>query len=101
MSKFWEIKKLDTYSTAIELKHHLPMLEKYSTDDIVDHLRGSGLHLIKEQKTETKIWVRFTLPIAFVVFLIMLLSLPIRFMFTGSWYYDNQKIANWFRAVGF
>lgn len=101
MSKFWEIKTLDYYWTAIELKQHLPMLDKYTIDNIVDHLRGSGIHLIKERKSETPKWIRFTLPIAFVTLLLMLLFLPIHFMFSGSWNYENKKISNWFRAVGF
>ena len=101
MSNFWEIKTEDYYWTAIELQKRIPELKQCHTDDIVSNLRGSGLFIVKKQSVKRPVWIRFTLPFAIVFFIALLLFLPIKFIVTGSWSYNNEMIANWFRSVGF
>lgn len=101
MSNFWEIKTEDYYWTAMELQKYIPELKKCDTDDIVSHLRGSGLFIVKKKSKKRPVWIRFTLPFAITFLLLLLISLPFKFMITGSWNYQIEWVANWFRAVGF
>ena len=101
MAKFWKINKRDYYWTALELKNIIPELRKCDTDHIVSYLRKSGIHLVEEKLVKTPIWIRFTLPFALITLLLLLCTLPIKFMISGSWGYQNEKLSNWFKAVGF
>ena len=101
MSGFWKIKKLDYYSTALELKKYIPELKESYIDHIVDHLRGSGLSIIKEQQVKQSIWIRLTLPFAIVFLFLLLITSPLKFIITGRWSYRVLWISNWFRSVGF
>lgn len=101
MAKFWEIKTEDYYTTAFELQRRIPELNKVQTDKIVDHLRGSGMFVVRKRLVESTFWVRFTMPFALIVLIFLLIITPIKYIITGKWGYDNKSIANWFRSVGF
>jgi hypothetical protein len=101
MGTFWEVKTENYYSTAFELKNKIPELSKIDVEVLESHLRRSGLQMVRKKSVKTPFWVRFTLPLAFTVLLILLITLPIKYMVTGSWYYKNEKLMNWFRSVGF
>ena len=101
MSNFWEIKKRDYYWTAMELKKHLPQLKDVLTDDIADHLRGSGLGIVIEKRKPSPLWARLALPITLIFILLLLITLPIKFMITGTWSYQSERLSNWFKASGF
>lgn len=101
MANFWQIKKKDYYSTAIELKKRLPWLKSVDIDEITDHLRGSGLGFVKEESVKTPYWMRLTLPFGLIFILLLLITSPIKYMVTGTWGYKVQWIANWLKALGF
>ncbi len=101
MSNFWEIKKRDYYWTAIELKKYLPQLKGVPADDIVDNLRGSGLGVVSQESKPKPFWVRLSLPFGLILLLLLLVTLPIKFMFTGTWGYKLEWLSNWFKALGF
>lgn len=101
MSNFWKIEKKDYYWTAIELKKYLPQLKSSSVDDIVDDLRGSGLGVIKQSSVPKPFWIRLTLPFGILFFIVLIITLPIKFMITGTWGYKCQWLTNWFKALGF
>ena len=100
MSNFWEIKKKDYYWTAMELKKYLPELKGSYVDDIENHLRGSGLGIVKEESVPRPIWARLSLPFALVFLLLLFVTMPIKFMITGTWGYKWQWLSNWFRSLG-
>lgn len=100
MSRFWEIKTKDYYWTAIELKKRLPELSKSDVDDIASHLRGSGLTIVHEKNVPRPVWARLSLPFAIVFLLLLFVTMPIKFMFTGTWGYKWQWLTNWFRSLG-
>lgn len=85
MSNFWEIKKQDYYWTAIQLRKHLPQLQGVSAEDIADSLRGSGLGIVVQKSKPIPFWVRLTLPFGLIFILLLLVTLPIKFMITGTW----------------
>jgi hypothetical protein len=101
MSNFWEIKKRDYYWTAIELKKYLPQLDGVETDRIVDHLRGSGLGIVSQRSKPKPFYIRLTLPFGLIFILLLVITLPIKFMITGTWNYEKQWMSNWFKALGF
>ena len=101
MSNFWEIKKRDYSWTAMELKNRLPQLMNVTTDEIVDSLRGSGLGIVSVQSVAKPFWVRLSLPFGLIVILLLIITLPIKFMATGTWNYNCQWLSNWFKALGF
>ena len=101
MSNFWEIKKRNYYWAAIELKKHLPQLKGTSVDEITSHLRGSGLGIVSEYSKPKPFWVRLSLPFGLILMLLLLITLPIKFMLTGTWGYKWEWMSNWFRALGF
>jgi hypothetical protein len=101
MSNFWEIKKRDYRWTAIELKKHLPELKHSSIEDITDHLLGSNMGIVTQESKPIKGWVRLSLPFGLVFYAVLLLLLPVKFMFTGTWGYKSEWVTNWFKALGF
>lgn len=101
MSSFWEIKTRDYYWAGRELKKYIPELKNVDSVDIASNLRGSDLTILSEISVKRPAWIRFTLPFAFIFLVILLVSLPFKFMFIGNWRYQINWITNWFRAVGF
>lgn len=101
MSNFWKIKKKSYWDTAIVLQKRLPWLKNVSVTDIEDHLRGTQLGFVEEKSTPRPYWVRLSLPFALILMLILYVTLPIKFMITGTWNYKWNWLSNWFKAIGF
>ena len=79
-----------------------PELKKVSYEEMCERWRSLGINFYSEERTEIKGWVRFTLPFALILFILMFISLPLLFMITGKWKYPNGEknlILNWFRAL--
>jgi len=101
MGNFWKIKKQDYWNTAYELKKCIPKLKNEDTNDLVDDLRGSNLSFVMIESVKKPFWVRLSLPFGIIVFLLLFITLPIKFMITGSWSYKWMWLQNWFSALGF
>lgn len=101
MANFWRITKRNEYWAAIELKKNIPELKRLNTDDIAQRLRDANLSIITEQIESVPFLVRLTLPFGLILFGLLLISLPIKFMLTGTWGYKVQWLSNWFKALGF
>jgi hypothetical protein len=79
-----------------------PELNKVSYEEMCERWKSLGINFYSEERTEIRGWVRFTLPFALILFILMFISLPLVFMITGKWSYPNGKnnrILNWFRAL--
>ena len=101
MSKFWKIERKDYWWTANELQKRLPELKGSFVSDIEENLRGSGLTFMEYKSVKKPFWVRLSLPFGLLLMLILLIFLPVKFMFTGTWNYKWQWLSNWFTALGF
>lgn len=101
MGNFWKIKRQDYWNTAIELRKILPELNNAYTDDVVDNLRGSNLSFVMIESVKKSFWIRLSLPFGILTFLVLFITLPIKFMITGSWNYKWMWLQNWFSALGF
>jgi len=101
MAHFWEIKRRSSYQTALELKKILPELKNTNSLDIEDNLRSSGIYLVQIDTKLTPWWIRLTLPFGLIFLIFLFITLPIKFMFTGTWMYNWIWLNNWFSALKF
>lgn len=79
-----------------------PELKKLNNEELCNRFRKLNLNFYYEEQTPVNLWVRFTLPFAIVLMILMLISLPFVFILTGSWHYPHTKkdiILNWFRSL--
>jgi hypothetical protein len=80
-----------------------PELNKVPYEEMCERWRSLGIDFYSEERTEIRGWVRFTLPFALVLFVLMFISLPLLFIITGKWTYPNGEkniVLNWFRSLG-
>ncbi len=101
MPSFWKIEKLNQYSGAVILKNNFKELKHLDTYDISDILQDKGLYIMQERIVTKPWWIRLTLPFGLILFLILLVVLPFKFMITGNWKYKLKWVQNWFNALGF
>ena len=84
------------------LKKVFPELSKIDSEEMADRFIELGLDFYTEEKTPVPLWIRFTIPFALLVMLLMFVGMPINFLCTGQWGYflgKNNRLMNWFRAV--
>ena len=85
-----------------KFRETFPELNKVSSEEMCDRWISLGIDFYTEKKTPVKTWLRFTLPFAIILMLLMLIGMPILFLITGSWLYPHTKkdrIFNWFRLL--
>ena len=83
-------------------KKVFPELNKLSSEDMCDRWIKLGFDFYVDKQAPVRFWIRFTLPIAIVVMLIMFLLMPVAFFITGRWGYSLSKknrLLNWFREL--
>lgn len=80
--------KLDYSDAAFELKKNIPELYKVYSEDIANHIRGSGLRFYKEDKVKTTFLFRLTLIPAILLIIVLFVGLPINYLLTGKWHYE-------------
>jgi len=79
-----------------------PELNKISSEEMCDRWIELGADFYTDEKTPVKTWVRFTLPFAITLMILMLIALPFCFLITGKWTYplsEKNRILNWFRSL--
>lgn len=79
-----------------------PELNKVSSEEMCDRWIELGVDFYTDEKTPVKTWIRFTLPFAIVLMLLMFIGLPFAFLITGKWSYplgEKNRILNWFRSL--
>ena len=79
-----------------------PELNKVSSEEMCDRWIELGVDFYTDEKTPVKTWVRFTLPFAIILMLLMFIGLPFAFLITGKWSYPlgkKNRILNWFKSL--
>jgi hypothetical protein len=79
-----------------------PELNKVSSEDMCDRWIELGVDFYTDEKTPVKTWMRFTLPFAISLMILMLIGIPFCFLITGKWSYplgEKNRILNWFRSL--
>lgn len=80
----WLIKKLNlTAYQQSELRNH-------------EFVRFSDFYFFKRKKQVKNLWLRLTIILFPIVWLLLFISLPITFIITGKWGYDDNKV-KWFK----
>jgi hypothetical protein len=103
---FKEIKRVWSHNDMNyipKFRETFPELNKVSREEMCDRWCSLGIDFYTEEKTEVKGCIRLTLPFAVMLFVLMTIGLPFRFMVTGQWSYnlsDNCWILNWYRQLG-
>ena len=83
-------------------KETFPELSKINNEELSDRFMELKLEFYYEEVVPVKFWIRFTMPFAFLLMLLMIIGMPICFLVTGSWKYplsDENVILNWFKAL--
>lgn len=79
-----------------------PELSKVDDEEMANRFADLGIDFYTEEKAPVPLMMRLTLPIALILFVLMLIWLPIQFIITGKWGYalkKENKILNWFKAL--
>jgi hypothetical protein len=96
---YWNYQRQDRFTLACELKrrfHH--ELKGVSVEQIDGQLCGWDYEFYKKGKVDTSIWMRLTLPLAVITTILLVAFSPVKFILTGKWRYENDKLANWMRV---
>jgi len=89
-------------NNTYQIKKVFPELKKLSSEEMVDRFIELGMDFYREEKEPVNVLIRFTLPLAIIMMVIMLVGLPITFLITGKWGYslnDKNVLLNWFRML--
>ena len=81
-------------------KEKFPELKHLSSEELCDRFSELNVNFFEEIEVKEKLWIRITLPIALVLTVTMFLLIPIKYIITGSWYYQLRNtpfVYNWFK----
>ena len=93
------LKRVNEYFVACKLKNIMPQLKNVDVEVIEDYLERTNCIFYEEKSKPTPKWLRFTLPFALILFILMFLFLPINFIITGRWGYNRNGALNWFKSL--
>lgn len=83
-------------------KKVFPELKNISSEELCDRWQELGIEFYSKEQAVVNLWFRFTLPFAIILFILMFITLPIKFLITGTWSYNLSEkniILNWFRSL--
>jgi len=88
-----------------KFKEQFPELNMVSSEELADRFIKLNLNFYTEEKCYGPWWIRLTLPFALILFVLLTLSMPIKFILTGEWRYSMKskfmlRVVNWFRSLG-
>lgn len=83
-------------------KKVFPELAKLDSEELAERFIDLNVDFFCEKETAVPMWLRFTMPFAVLVMLLMFFAIPINFLITGNWGYslgNNNRLLNWFKSV--
>jgi hypothetical protein len=104
---FQKIKRVHEFDISFisynsRFQKEFPELNKVSNEKIAERWRKLGVDFYTMESVKTRTWIRFTLPFALILFLMMYIFIPVYFIINGRWAYNlknNSTIINWFREL--
>lgn len=78
-------------------------LSPYQKEKAHDVFRESPYYFYESKEKTKSVWVRSTIFAWFVAFVLLVIFLPVNFIITGRWGYDDKKIRwyiNWTDSLG-
>jgi len=91
------------YPFTAKFRKAFPELEKMDSEELCNRLSGMEIDFYTEEIVPVHWSIRLTLPLALLVFVLMLFLIPLYYIFKGQWGYTLGKknlILNWFKALG-
>lgn len=85
-----------------KFRETFPELNKVSSEELADRFCDLGIDFYTTTEKSVGKIIRFTLPFAVLLMIIMFIFLPINFMIKGKWgygYNKNNRILNWFKSL--
>ena len=85
-----------------KFRETFPELNKVSREELCNRWIALGIEFYTEEEKEINSWIRITLPLALIVWVLMFVSLPFKYMATGVWGYNIGNkgfVYNWFAAL--
>lgn len=79
-----------------------PELKHLDREEMCKRFRKLELEFFKEELKPVPKALRFTMPFAIILMVLMFIVVPFVFLITGKWTYtlgDKNRILNWFRAL--
>lgn len=101
MSIPWKIKKTDFRDAAYKIHKAFHSIRKdNSLEDIESVLRKNNINIFENERYISKVWIRLTLPFAYIVCSLIILTMPIKYMITGKCGYTWPGLHNWLTSLG-
>lgn len=85
-----------------KFRETFPELNEISSEEMCDRWISLGIDFYTKENSPVKPLLRFTLPFAIVLMLLMFIGLPFVFLITGNWFYSfgkHNRIYNWFKLL--
>lgn len=96
---FYRINKKSSWFVANELRKAIPDLQRLSTEEVDYAIKGLNIEYLYREKVKANPFIRLTLPLAAVVWVLMMFFLPVNYLLVGKWGYQNEFLENWFRSL--
>lgn len=95
--KIYDLKEVYNYEFVVWLLNNLPELNAYQKQKIKDinYNQDSDFYIFKKKEKTSNIFLRLTIILFPIVYLLIVLSLPINFIFSGRWGYKYENLG-WF-----
>lgn len=101
---YYKLRKMQPYFAGLKILNATRRKsDRYDVDSemFANILSGLDIEFYDSKPTAVPVWIRITLPFAFILAALMILFLPINFIITGFWGYKITWVTNWFRALKF
>lgn len=96
--KYNNLKKVSDREIKKWIIENFPEISSYQKDWLKksNFVEGSPYEFFENETKKVGFWIRFTMPLFFIVYLVLMLFLPINFLIKGRWNYGNLKfMQNW------
>lgn len=96
---FWKIRKI---KSALDLSYVIdsPPITRLSVYDFYELLEDNRVSVYEEVKVKTPFLIRLTLLFFVVVFIVLFLFMPLKYIIDGKWGYQNEFLRNWSQSLG-
>lgn len=99
MESIWKQKE-PSFIVADTFKYSIPLLNNIDIDELDKIISKLPYDFYKKDEAiKVNIWLRLTLPFVLVVMILLIVFMPIKFIFTGRWRYAPNIFIKWFKLL--
>lgn len=99
LKRTWSHNDLNYIPRFMEL---FPELKKVDREELADRFHELKLDFYCEEITPVSFWLRITLPLAIILSIVMLVFIPVKFIFDGKWGYslgEKNIVLNYLKSL--